>query len=162
VCRKKATTVHVIQESDEEVTELFVGTLQIEENKSDQWYEIIDGIHFKLDTGSQANILPVSQLPKEATIQPDTNTKLKSYGGSVIKTLGKATINFRNKNFVFYIVQEGEPILSKNACEILGLIKRQEHKVDLIEMLPDTLLDKYKHVFSGLKQLEEHIILQLP
>ena len=52
-------------------------------------------VTFKLDTGAEANVIPVevfNQLTNTPTVQP-TKTKL-AYGGTTIRPLGTCTLQF--------------------------------------------------------------------
>ena len=55
-------------------------------------------------------------------------------------------MKLRDQMFTFYVVQDGEPILSKHTCEVLGLVKRQVNTVHVSR----PLLEKYSDVFKGL------------
>ena len=84
-------------------------------------------IQFKMDSGAQANILPVSEI-KSMIPQPElkqTSTKLTAYNGSNISVLGKfstiVSVNTKKSVEVEFIVINGnsKPILGLNTCVTL-------------------------------------------
>ena len=92
-------------------------------------------IGFKIDTGSQANILPekvydklgllgVLQIPK---------SKLSAYSGSLLHILGVCRLSCECKQDIeFYVVDtKGPPILGLQSCLSLELIKFV-YSVDII------------------------------
>ena len=75
-------------------------------------------VTFKLDTGAEANVIPVevfNQLSSTPTVY-HTKTKLTAYGGTTIKPLGTCTLQCTSKHIIhnvnFYIVNaDSQPIL---------------------------------------------------
>ena len=102
-----------------------------------EWHQFVqvpsDLIHFKLDPGSHANILPskiFEKLRNKPRIQP-TQDRLEAYFGDVYKPLGKVSLHIivgkQQHYFDFLIVdskQEMPPVLNKESCEKLQLVKR--------------------------------------
>ena len=87
-------------------------------------------VKFKLDTGSQVNILPESifECVKHCELT-NKRVNLKSYSGHNIENIGEAKIDvtFAGKVYAiqFQIVKGScRPILGKSTCEVLGLISR--------------------------------------
>ena len=161
--KHKSTNLHEIDEDEDEYDELFfLGSIEIEREltsiTNDPWMETINGIAFKLDTGSQVNTLPKHQMPRGSTMSP-TSVVLRVYGGKRIVPLGKIDWTIKGHTFTFQIVDVGEAILGKNACQALGLIKRTEMK-DVKSMKPQEIVPKpvtmtelaqaYPDVFKGL------------
>ena len=92
-------------------------------------------ILFKLDTGAQANTLPLRDLQKIHTQPMLSRTKvvLKPFGGGAnIKPLGtiklRCEVNGKQQRLLFYIVNTESAttaaILGQDACEDLKLIQR--------------------------------------
>ncbi|CAB4040232.1 Hypothetical predicted protein, partial [Paramuricea clavata] len=75
-------------------------------------------IRYKMDTGAQANVLPLSTY-NQLNIKPileKTNVKLSAYNGGDIPAIGKCELNLVNKNEsheVMFIVTntESPPLL---------------------------------------------------
>ena len=85
-------------------------------------------VRLKVDTGAQANILPLylfKELNKNATIKMmKTKQKLTSYSGDKIEVVGKCTLNIMNTALEFYVTDTKEdPILGLKASQQLRLIK---------------------------------------
>lgn len=88
-------------------------------------------VKFKLDTGSDANIIPVSTVQGiigNPMLKP-TRTTLQTYSGHRIFPLGEIVLhcvsNGNRSDEVFLVVEDGyKPILSRDSCVKLGLIKR--------------------------------------
>ena len=125
-------------------------------------------VTFKLDTGAEANVIPVevfNQLTNTPTVQP-TKTKLTAYGGTTIRPLGTCTLQCTSKHNLhhdikFYIVSaDSQPILGLRDCEKLGLVKRV-NTIEVEELSKEALQVKYKEVFHGLGNLGKyHITLR--
>ena len=92
-------------------------------------------ITLKLDTGAEANILPIStynKFPFKPPLHP-TNTKLTAYGGASLSPIGVCSLDCNVKglqrNVKFFVLDvDSQPILGLKDCEQMGLIKR----IDLI------------------------------
>ena len=133
--------------------------------------------HFKttlecqLDTGATCNVLSHCDL---SVISQDRNpalqtskVKLQLFNGSVMKPLGKVTLDVRHADkqqhkHKFQVVEgESKPLLSAETCETLGLLrincdpavqvnKVQENKPKLTK---EKILTDFKAVFEGLGQV---------
>lgn len=92
-------------------------------------------IRFKLDTGVQVNILPLSVLNKmlpRPQLHP-ADTRLFAYGAkSPLSVAGKCVCKVeldrgQFRNLLFYVVSssvDAEPFLGLQACDQLNLLKR--------------------------------------
>ena len=96
----------------------------------------LGNITCKLDTGAEANVLPVSDYNKLLNRPPlkSTDIKLTAYGGSSINPIGTCILQCSSKDkshdVKFYVVTvDSQPILGLKDCEKLGLVKR----VDTVE-----------------------------
>ncbi|XP_046858591.1 uncharacterized protein K02A2.6-like [Xenia sp. Carnegie-2017] len=179
--QKSQRTVHEV--SDEE---LFIGAvnaikptqqrtsskvdnrmnIEAVEKSNDEWYsELKFGRHLvnvKVDTGAKCNVLSKKLFDKvkEAEQQvTKTNTKLMSYSGDSVQTLGQAvmTCSYKDKryNLLFYIAtHDVKPILGLPHSERLGMVKR------IIDVKPiftrDDILNDYADLFDG-KPIKHHI-----
>lgn len=111
-------------------------------------------VKFKLDTGAEANVLPLS------TFQTLKSFRLKPAG---VVQLECVTPKVKT-NLLFYVTKHSQmPILSREACELLQLVK----KVETLDPTPkrpapaskEELVAMYPSVFEGLGQFpgEHHI-----
>ena len=127
----------------------------------------LDNITCKLDTGAEANVLPVSNYNKLLNRPPlkPTDIKLTAYGGSSINPIGTCILQCSSKdkshNVKFYVVTvDSQPILGLKDCEKLGLVKRVD-TVETGQLTKDTIKERYKHVFTELGNLGKyHITLK--
>ena len=121
-------------------------------------------ITFKLDTGAEANVIPVkvfNQLTNTPALHP-TKTKLTAYGGTMIKPLGTCTLQCTSKQNIhdvkFHIVNtDTQPILGIEDCEKLGLVKRV-NTIDVEELSKEAVQTKHKQVFHGLGSVGKYHI----
>jgi len=116
-------------------------------------------IKFKVDTGSQVNILPVSAYRKLTTQSPlkKCNTKLTSYSGGNLKVVGCSYLNCRQKELLFYVVDTTQdPILGLSASQELDIIKI----VLNITQDSDRFIQTYPKLFKGLGCLKEPYHIQ--
>jgi len=112
---------------------LFVGAIE-HKNKteltSDECHTTLDvedhSVKFKVDTGSQVNILLLSVYKNLRVKQALTNctTKLTSYSGENLKLKWRSCLSCQDKLIDFYIVDTTQyPILGLSASRELGIIK---------------------------------------
>ena len=134
----------------------FVGALtknvkaEIKPNKCFATLEIHgEKVRFKVDTGSQANIMPVEKL-KQLKTKPNTektSTRLISYTGEDLPVCGQCILTCQNQNLEFFIVEtQQDPVLSFQASQDLGIIKI----ILNVDTSTTTYHTKYEKVFSGL------------
>lgn len=136
------------------VDSLFMGTLQCTQinaicKNEESWYTTMTirgiPIEFKLDTGDDANVLPLEQirnLPGDVILKP-TETMLVAYGGARIKPAGYAFLKChkgqKESRLLFFVMEQSTPpILGRAACEQLNLIKR----IDLVRATVPTTKDE--------------------
>lgn len=145
-----------------------------------EWRETINiqgvNISFKLDTGSEVNIIPYSSiqgmLPK-----PKINIATRaitSYTGHKIPVKGMSKFLCKTRSnedmIEFYIsAEETQPILGITALDKLGLVARI-HTTSLKEEKDGdgknktealTIIEKYKDVFKGLGELDRQYKIKL-
>jgi predicted aspartyl protease len=82
-------------------------------------------VKFKIDTGSQVNILPFSIYKKLRNVRlTKTKTNITSYSGDDIKLTGKCQIKLQNKKLEFYFADTDQsPLLGFKASQDLGLVQ---------------------------------------
>nr|XP_054928052.1 uncharacterized protein LOC129385442 [Dermacentor andersoni] len=166
-CRKstEVSEVNKLQESDFDVLDVCS-----KGGKTNEWTVNAQvngqGISFKIDTGSQASLLPFSvyrKLPSNE-LQP-TSTVLRAYNGGVITCFGTVSKIVRVGNahtpVKFFIVKNGrQPILGLEASESLGLVHRTVDAVNAASVYGP--LKDFRHVFEGLGCLKQpyHMVLK--
>ena len=119
-------------------------------------------IRYKMDTGVQANVLPLS-IYNQLNIRPtltETNVKLSAYNGESIPAVGQCELNLKNKNEnyqVTFIVTDSKspPLLGLQTCQQLNIIKR----IWAVNTSEPNLMEQYEDVFGeiGCLQGEHHI-----
>ena len=117
-------------------------------------------MEFKVDTGSQANITPISVYERinepKAPIKP-SKTKLTRYAGNELEIIGQCTLNCMDKSLNFFVSPEDQPA-------ILGFQASQE--LDIIKVVMSTkeeknIKEKYHSVFQGLGCLHESYHIEI-
>lgn len=140
--------------------------------KSEEWVisAMISGkeIQLKVDTGSQANLLPLSLYKK---ISGDTQTKpdssiLRSYSGDIIGHMGTAQSKTEIDGFEavleYYVVRKSRrALLGLHACKLFGLVNCVEAVTDSAS-LHKTLVARYPKLFRGIGcvRKEYKVVLQ--
>ena len=156
VCR---ATKHVKMVTEEKCDEnFFVAGISHESENVKEWKSIIEvqgrKITFTLDTGAQANILPLSLFRRlKKTRLQNSNAHLTSYCGQQLQVMGKSTLFCKSGNteciLEFQILDtNAKPILGLQGCEAMNLIQR-------IELIEDSVLSSFKDVFEGLGTMPE-------
>lgn len=146
-------------------------------NAAVQWYEELQVqgrmIQFKLDTGAEANVIPLSVL-NEVGLTPITvnrcKEKLVNYSGTDINALGKINllckIKSNDEQYLEFFVVNNEncvPILGLNTCVELKLINR----VDICQLNPGKfnleceIYKKFKDIFHGVGNFKQNYNLEL-
>lgn len=122
-------------------------------------------VNFKLDTGADANCIPllvVKKMKFDHLIR-NSNTQLLSYNNTKINTFGQITLSCfdsaqkRKQNILFEVVDgDLQPILGREACSSLGLISRNG-SIDSIsvdgKIEAAKLIKEFDDVFEGLGKL---------
>lgn len=110
----------------------------------------------KVDTGAQANLLPLSmykRLRLSTPLEPSSTT-LRSYGGATLEHMGKVCLDVQihgqRGRLNFFIMKKGrQALLGLEACEKFGLVNRVdsiENKSDLVQQLTS----EFPGLFKGL------------
>ncbi|XP_050064587.1 uncharacterized protein LOC126553473 [Aphis gossypii] len=131
-------------------------------------------IQFKLDTGAEANVIPLSVL-KEVGLTPITvkkcGEKLVNYSGTDINALGKINLlckikSSEERHLEFFVVDNDKcvPILGLDTCVQLKLINR----VHICQLNPDQsnleseIDKKFKDIFHGLDWVNSMVVIKKP
>lgn len=124
---------------------------------------------FKIDTGAQANVLPlrmIHALQPALKVKP-TNQVLTAYGGGKIRCIGTVLLKCSTgdiaKTLEFFIVDEyAAPILGYCACVDLGLIQitnPQIHEIQPIT-IPESIR-QFEDVFRGIGKMEGKVTIRI-
>ena len=160
VCRSKPKVRYVSRDESTDPTELFVGMVKADHDTRDErWSQNlrVEGktISFKLDTGSDGNI--ISEL-EYRTITPKpklekSETVMTSYSGGPIPSLGVCCVSVQYKKRHIYaymevVRDERRPaLLGGTDCARLGLVKRV-HAVTTKDM-KSNILKSHLQLFHG-------------
>ena len=130
-------------------------------------------VTFNLDSGAQANVLPVSTYRRIKPMQQlePTKTVLTAFGNVRIKPVGVIKLQVtcpdtkRNQVMEFFVTDTDDiPILGKDACESMNLLRRVH--VDGVTshskgMTKEDLLTEYSDVFSGVGMFEKEYDIEV-
>ncbi|CAN7951558.1 unnamed protein product [Ixodes pacificus] len=115
-------------------------------------------IMLKVDTGSQANLLPYSLYAKQhkAPELQANRAALRSYDGGLIKHFGvtrlRLKINGKEAYVDFFVVKNGrQPLLGLEASEVFGLVSR----VCTVHARP-SVADEFSRAFVGTGCVKRH------
>ena len=128
----------------------------------------LGNITCKLDTGAEANVLPVSAYNKLLNRTPlkPTYIKLTAYDGSSINPIDTCILpgsssKDKSHNMKFYVVTvDSQPILGLKDNEKPELVKRVD-TVEIGQLTKYTIKERYEYVFTGFGNLGKyHITLK--
>jgi hypothetical protein len=127
-------------------------------------------IKFKLDTGSEASVLPYRWVKKvdPAAVLVETKTVLVAFGSADFKLKPKGLVTFQCRsvmgkevNITFVVIEEeAQPILGLEACISLGLVKRM-HQMEVTASSKEDIVHKFKDVFEGVGQVPGEYKIEL-
>ena len=128
-----------------------------------------DIVKFKVDTGAQTNVLPLSVYKHMNQPPPLTkaNQRLQSYTGQSLDVKGKININcsYRDhtvkQEFIVVDIHHSQPILGLKTCLNLNIIKLVLSIEDTKFMTKDSVLKEFQDTFTGLGNLEGEITIHL-
>ncbi|XP_075560009.1 uncharacterized protein LOC142591584 [Dermacentor variabilis] len=110
-------------------------------------------VQLKVDTGSQANLLPYGLYAKMNPQPPlyPSSAILRSYGGDVIKHIGvmraEVSLNGCIAMLSFFVARKGrQAILGLEASERLGLISRVN---SVSQNSSEEVVASFRHLFTG-------------
>lgn len=167
---KKIREINLRSNEDEFVinalTSKYENNLNMEKFCS-SWFEKIRVedviIPFKLDTGAEANVLPLKYARKMKGLEMrETSSSVEVYGGSKLPIVGEADCvcmagNNMSLQRFFIIDTDSAPILGLNACTCLKLIKR----IYSIGDSRTSFIDKNADLFEGLGCFIEDFSMEL-
>ena len=154
-CRSKK--MHELQENDSD-TDIFLDSVETDQNAGD-WKVNVKickkTVSMKLDTGAQCNVLPLhiyNQI-SDRPLKP-SKSRLVSYSGHKLNTVGKVTLLVSTKNkyvpIEFEIVKDkSTPLFGLKACLELNLISRL-FSLNCENTSSEEILENYRDVFEGL------------
>ncbi|KAK2704046.1 hypothetical protein QYM36_017622 [Artemia franciscana] len=168
MCRRSQGNIHSIEteeSSTDTSSQYFIESIQTMEEKNNEpvakLYLTKEGINmeFKIDTGAEANVVPMKTLNKmhpQPKLRP-TSDILTSYTGESLKVAGICQLEVQYKNrepqtHKFYVVDtDKRPILSRQTSVSLNLIKF----IYNIEQTSttDEILAEYKDVFKSIGKI---------
>lgn len=146
-----------------------MGELEITTVNGKAWYSKIkvggELVDFKLDTGTEANIIPrhiYERLLLRGNLE-NTNEVLSSYWNHKVIALGKVALSCTVKDKTHNLLDDvaSVPILRLEACTKFDLVKRIDSLTGTV-VSKETILHEYKGVFEGLGCMpqEYHIEIQ--
>lgn len=169
--------VNTLEEKDSEV--VYIGELKSlhelnSENCDSTWFQKLkvnnNSVIFKLDTGSQVNVIPKSELLKwkEKPVVRKNYLPVLDYSDNVVPIIGECylkckTDKFEN-DFKFLVTSlDSCPILGLDACKNLGLIQRLNliNKNCKLSEMPQKILSEYSDVFSGSGLINKTVHIKL-
>ena len=157
VCRVRGSRVLNSLEADKqdhEEDDLWIGTIESGEPQNRWKAQVTIGdqkIKMKVDSGAEANVIPKSMwvMIKNQPILKMSKTKLKAFGGGIVKHIGIANLEFvvgdRKVTHPTYVTEEETcPVLSLKTSLALGLLAPGQNKefveVSCMEESPTTNL----------------------
>ena len=142
---ERDTAAEPIAETDTLDYELVIGVVHLTGPNDKMWYTNIKiaghNTLFKLDTGSEANIIPRSifdKIPNAQLRKPRYN--LVTYSGERIQPEGETDLRLKGNPYRFQVVSEGSPILGRSACVEMQLIERNENIDEIV--MDDVIIQK--------------------
>ncbi|KAL5486983.1 hypothetical protein EMCRGX_G019531 [Ephydatia muelleri] len=169
-CRSSKGVSTLTQKEEEEehsdADELVVGTLNARQtvemgvNECFASFRVQDRvIKFKIDTGSQVNVMPLSEynLMHRKPRLVKSRVKLFGYTGDSLKTVGECTLPVGGHQLEFFVADTSQnPILGLNASQELNLVK-----VVMNVNMQMNAIQQFKDVFSGLGCLKQPYHIKL-
>ncbi|CAB3992300.1 Hypothetical predicted protein [Paramuricea clavata] len=126
----KSKKIHAVDKASTDDEPLFIGAVNSIHNEENVFKTLsIEGneIKFKIDTGTQANIIPLPTFEKmklKQTRLERPTAKLTSYTGDYLPVVGECNLKCNNKTLKFFVVKTGQvPIIGLKASQELNLIK---------------------------------------
>lgn len=145
----------------ESVPEIYIDSITKNKVNENYWCETIQvsgrNVNFKLDTGAEANILPLyiyNELELDKICRMNKSRLiLIAYGNNRLHSEGQINIKCssrkcKNISLSFEVVNvDSDPILGLKACVKLDLVRRV-HEIEF--QTKDKIISAYEEVFQGL------------
>ncbi len=186
MCRQKKndrarSSINVVNcDPADDSSDFFVDSVETHQVRNGQAFVDIEvgpkfqNIKFKLDTGSQVNILPENiyrKLNLQHVLQKSTS-KLSAYNGSSLESVGYCKLPCRcaitDLSIGFHVVcTDSPPILGLNTCLDLELVKltysvETTCTSNIAEPLnKETVLSEYADVFKGIGMFSGECTIQV-
>ncbi|XP_030763270.1 uncharacterized protein K02A2.6-like [Sitophilus oryzae] len=140
------------------------GSVEVNEINNNRWFSVLEinkkEIKLKIDTGAQANILPLklyNSLGIKSNLR-QTQVTLTSYTGNNLKIVGKCYIPCKKDdktfNLEFYIVDSNtQAILGLDSSLELNLIKRIDSLTKNCQY--NSLINEFSELFEGIGCINE-------
>lgn len=173
-CRaKNVTEVSVGTEADTDLTigSISVSNVKIVNTVVRAWYKTLNveyvNVNFKLDTGSEVNILPASVYYKHYSnnyqLKP-TGEILEAYGGYQIRPLGyvmlPCSVENVSKSTKFIVADvESKPILGLNSCIDLKLLQKVNSVTS--QDPKEIFINENEEVFTGVGKFKYKYSIKL-
>lgn len=175
VCRAKSVNDILC---DEDQDEIFVESVNSNISNGMVFAEICVGpknkpINFKIDTGSQVNILPLSEFQNLGikSALKKSNLRLTTYNGTPLKSMGTILltcthkVNGHSDSVEFHIVDtRSKPLFSLQTSIDFGLLKltysiESQRYVD--HMTKKSVIKQYPQLFKGIGSLSGECTIHL-
>ena len=165
ICKVKDERKMPYQNDDFDVLDVTIGNISSDRDWIMKANIAGKDINFKIDTGSQANLMPLSLFRKiQAGRVKASHAVLRSYNGGVIKQLGTfsshVTIVDRSVCTALFVNKKNHgALLGLKAAEDLVLIKRN---VDAVTSnSPSTIVDEFPQLFQGTGRVQREYRITL-
>ncbi|GFS31781.1 reverse transcriptase domain-containing protein [Trichonephila inaurata madagascariensis] len=172
-----ARRVNAIEEKNKNSDTISIGELKsVNELDAKEtncvWYEKIlvnkNAVMFKLDTGSQVNVIPKSELLKwvEKPLVRNCKIAVLDYSDNRVPILGECYLNCETKRYrktyKFLVTSLNScPILGLETCRELGLIQRLNTIYKSPIETPELILKEFADVFTGTGRLKRIVKIKL-
>ena len=160
-------------EDEEKETSFFIDSIDKKGQQNTAVADITtntgETIRFKLDTGSQANIIPLStynNLKQKPHLDP-SSSRLFGYTGKQLSVKGIIRLNcsYKGQHYSgdFHIVEtsNSQAILGLQACLKLQVIQLILSIGEETAMSKEKVLSDFPHIFTGLGELEGEVKIHL-
>lgn len=160
--KRKVKEVDAIEHQESEEEEMFISELRDEQGEStnEDWHETItfqcgETVRMKLDTGAQCNVLPLHTVKRlNLAISQSSVKRLVSYTQHRLPIAGEcvASCTVRGRRVkIKFTVADGHvtPILGRNACDLLNLVKRV-HTVEEATVDEHAVKDTDSSIYQGM------------
>lgn len=154
-CTKKEVNLFS-SNSAMKMNDLFIGIISQKEDSPQGWfksYDVYSGQHcknirFKVDTGAEANVLPLSLTKDLCGDILSSEARLRSYSDDILPSGGKVTLGLDKDGVTtldFELVDANVvPILGLDACVGLGIVKWIDN------LNNQAILDEFADCFEGI------------
>ena len=158
--------VHTVESG--ETSGLFIGTVYVGEIDRSGWHANLfvcsQEVCFKLDSGADANVLPLETYERLGSGSPlmETTIVLTAFGNAKIRPDGEVKLPVVNQDF--YVTRSSDiAILGCKACIELDLVRRVS--VDTVAendvLTEENMRAQYSDVFTGMGEYEKEYHIEV-